>query len=351
MTLSVCMIVKNEEHNIRRCLDSTKDLADEIIVVDTGSADRTMEIARGYGAKVYEHPWEDNFSLHRNQAFGYATGDWLLVLDADEEIVTDGMDFKAFKSRLAKIPEGHNALVVRVQEIGPAGIPTTNWLGIRFFRRSANPQYKNIVHNKVTYNGQCAGTDITLNHYGYSDPELVARKHERTERLLRKRLETNPSDFNALFYLCQIRVGQNKPDEASSMARQCLELLPIDKPEKLHYYGVLYFWAGMSALKLRNGAKAMSWALKGIELFPNDLDLNYLMARLGYEMEDDATLRCYSGRYFDLLPQHRDQGRFEAGNFVNVLDPKGYANRTTYTIQKEFEEQVREWVEGLKEAA
>ena len=84
-TLSLCMIVKDEESMLANCLKSVNGYVDEIIVVDTGSSDRTVEIAEEHGAKVFHHQWENDFSKHRNQAIGYASGDWILVLDADEE--------------------------------------------------------------------------------------------------------------------------------------------------------------------------------------------------------------------------------------------------------------------------
>jgi glycosyltransferase involved in cell wall biosynthesis len=85
-TISLCMIVKNEESCLVRCMKSVRDHVDEIIIVDTGSMDNTVEIAESYGARVYHHPWENDFSKHRNQSLSYATGDWIFQLDADEEL-------------------------------------------------------------------------------------------------------------------------------------------------------------------------------------------------------------------------------------------------------------------------
>ena len=84
--ISLCMIVKDEESSLGRCLESIKDEVDDIIIVDTGSEDRTVDIARRYTAKIYHHPWENSFSRARNQALKYAQGDWVFQLDADEEL-------------------------------------------------------------------------------------------------------------------------------------------------------------------------------------------------------------------------------------------------------------------------
>src|SRR4030095_859845 len=79
--LSLCMIVKNEQRWLEDCLNSVKELVDELIIVDTGSQDSTVEIARRFGGKVCDHPLTGDFSEARNRSLGYATGDWILVLD------------------------------------------------------------------------------------------------------------------------------------------------------------------------------------------------------------------------------------------------------------------------------
>ena len=84
--LSVCLIARNEEAHLPRCLASVRGLADEIVLVDTGSIDRTVEIAQAAGARVFHETWQDDFSLARNACLARATGDWILSLDADETI-------------------------------------------------------------------------------------------------------------------------------------------------------------------------------------------------------------------------------------------------------------------------
>jgi glycosyltransferase involved in cell wall biosynthesis len=83
------MIVKNEETTLPKCLGSVKDFVDEIVVLDTGSTDKTTQIAQQFGAKVHYFPWNNNFSSARNEALKYVTGDWILVLDADESLTSE----------------------------------------------------------------------------------------------------------------------------------------------------------------------------------------------------------------------------------------------------------------------
>ena len=83
-TISLCMIVKNEEIHIARCLESVADLVDEIIIVDTGSTDRTVDIVSKYTSKIYSYPWKDDFSAARNESFSKATMDYCMWMDADD---------------------------------------------------------------------------------------------------------------------------------------------------------------------------------------------------------------------------------------------------------------------------
>src|SRR3989338_5500840 len=91
-TISLCMIVKNEEKYLEQCLNSVKDIADETIIVDTGSTDKTKEIAKKFKARVFDFKWSDDFSEARNESLKHATKEWILVLDADEIIDKNGLE-------------------------------------------------------------------------------------------------------------------------------------------------------------------------------------------------------------------------------------------------------------------
>jgi glycosyltransferase involved in cell wall biosynthesis len=107
--ISLCMIVKNEEHNIGRCLSSVKDLVDEIIIVDTGSTDKTKEIASQYTDKVYDFEWIDDFAAARNFAFLQGTKEYLMWLDADDIIKPQNKDaFLGLKKFLGESTQNVN---------------------------------------------------------------------------------------------------------------------------------------------------------------------------------------------------------------------------------------------------
>lgn len=322
-TVSVCMIVKNERELLPQCLESTR-WADEIIVVDTGSTDNTVEIAQSYGARVYHHPWENDFSLHRNQSIGYATGDWILILDADEVIKSD---MTHFKKRLGKIKEPVNGLVARVIEKDRS----TSWLGIRFYRRSSGIQFHGIVHNKARYRGHCAATDIEIIHYGYSlDPVKMAAKRFRTESLLKRRLEKDDKDHAALYYMCQLKIGEKNYDEAEGYGLRFFQYVPVG-PKNFEFYSVMYFYMSWIYLNQNDGEKAYAWAMKGLEFYPNDVDLNYILARIGYQSKRDDILKQYGEKYLQIVDDRKNNDH-DNGEFVQKINPDMWSNKTIYSL-------------------
>ncbi|MEN3009334.1 glycosyltransferase family 2 protein [Pseudothermotoga sp.] len=102
------MIVKDEENNLPRCLESIKDFVDEIIIVDTGSKDRTVEIARRYTDKIYFFQWNNDFSAARNFSLKFPTGEWVLIIDADEE-ATEEMK-NGLRNFLLNLPDDVNII-------------------------------------------------------------------------------------------------------------------------------------------------------------------------------------------------------------------------------------------------
>jgi glycosyltransferase involved in cell wall biosynthesis len=143
MNLSLCTIVKNEEATLPRTLDSVKDIVDEIVVLDTGSSDRTREIAQDCGARVYRFEWCDDFAAARNECLKYATGDWILVLDADEVLVP------SIVPQIKQAIQSDRALLINLirQEIGASQSPYS--LVSRLFRNRPDIRFSRPYHAMV----------------------------------------------------------------------------------------------------------------------------------------------------------------------------------------------------------
>jgi len=200
--ISLCMIVKNEEHNLGRALDSVKDIVDQIVVVDTGSTDLTIPIARHYGADVYAIEWKNDFSAARNESLSNADCEWILVMDADEEIAPES------RREIRKILENTDAegIGVIVRNFAPSGnlVRYSDDVQIRFFRNRPEYRYKQAVHNQISPSIIRMGgkiTDLTwiVNHYGYMNNPR--KKTERSLNLIQRELSTDPENLYLLFKL------------------------------------------------------------------------------------------------------------------------------------------------------
>jgi glycosyltransferase involved in cell wall biosynthesis len=231
-SISLVMIAKDEEDNLPRALKSVYEWVDEIIVVDTGSSDRTMEIAREYGAKIYEHPWEHNFSLHRNQAIGYASCDWCLQLDADEE-----MDPKTI-GNLPGILQSTRAMACKVEihNLFSSGDISTFYYP-RLYRNHPGIGYHRRVHNQLTHPGQAQTVDLRILHYGYDgDEAFLEKKFQRRVSMIRAWIEEQPEDWEARFYLAQALVAREETlaesVEQGLKALELLEKIPAEAKNK-----------------------------------------------------------------------------------------------------------------------
>ena len=211
-SVSLTMIVKNEESNLPACLGSVHDLFDEVVVVDTGSTDRTVEIARGFGAKVFEFPWVDDFSAARNVALENATGDYAFWLDADD--VIDAPQRARLQSLLDGLSAGDDAAYVVKCSCDPdnnGGGGQTVVDHIRLFPLRDGIRWEYRVHEQILPSLRRANipvrwTDVTVRHTGYTDPDLRDRKLERDVGILRRELEDRPDDPFVLFNLGSIAV-------------------------------------------------------------------------------------------------------------------------------------------------
>lgn len=198
--LSLCMIVRDEEKSLPDCLASVKDVADEIILVDTGSEDSTVDIGKKFGAVIVEDAWQNDFSHSRNISLEHATCPWILYLDADD-ILPDSSAQKISKVK-SEFPAG-TALGCRIQNIRD-GSTVETFNQIRIFPNHPAVRFQYRVHEQILPSIQRQGikvvySDITIHHTGYTTKDVLKKKQERNIAILKKDLDENPEHPVILF--------------------------------------------------------------------------------------------------------------------------------------------------------
>lgn len=236
--VSLCMIVRDEAELLPRCLEAAAGLWDELVVVDTGSRDQTPALAAAAGARVIHHRWSDDFAAARNVGLDAATGDWILVLDADE-IATPALG-PALRA------------VVGDERIGAATIRMRNEFSdghvriaplLRLFRRDAAIRFRHRIHEQVA-------TDVTAHlkqtgrllaalpaevvHLGYARARALARgKHQRDRRLLEAAVAEDARDFYSWFKLLELHRFWGQAEDGRETGRRCLSELARTGPGAL----------------------------------------------------------------------------------------------------------------------
>jgi tetratricopeptide (TPR) repeat protein len=228
LTISLCVIVKNEEEFIGACLDSARPFVDELVVVDTGSTDKTVEIAREHGARVEFFEWCDDFAAARNYAIEHATSDWILMLDADEQLEPEsGPLLRPYADQLPSGALAYAVLIENKRRTGGAAEDLVRHTVTRFFPRRASLRYVGAIHEDLVDSSECKLTEVLtagqvrVAHYGY-DPELYAQrgKDARNTRLLEIVHAREPENERVLFYLGQQSfVGRRYADAARWLER------------------------------------------------------------------------------------------------------------------------------------
>lgn len=233
MKISQAMIVKNEEKNIERALSWGKGVVSEQIVVDTGSTDRTVEIAKKMGAEVYFFPWQDDFSLAKNFAISKCRYPWIAMLDADESFSEqDAKKMKDYIALVEKDPKVHG-LRTAIADIDPNGQVVSLDSTVRLFRNREDIRYRRAIHEQLCLtNGEDfrpanCGNNLTVLHTGYQAEALSKKlKENRNINLLQKELEKNPEEFDLYVYLGMEYAFRKMWREAITQYRKFYAYLP-----------------------------------------------------------------------------------------------------------------------------
>jgi cytochrome c-type biogenesis protein CcmH/NrfG len=293
--LSLCLIARNEEQLLPGCLASVASAVDEMVVVDTGSSDATATIARAAGARVIETPWEDDFSGPRNLALSCATGDFVLVVDADERLTPGSGERLRAALELGQLDCGlvrlHNASHV---DADPAAVVSgrsrlgTPILLPRVLRRAPELRYTGIVHESVSDWVSATGArlvplEVDLVHLG-ALPDLRAQRHKvaRNLQLLQRRCALEPQNITPLAYLALELIGQGDRAAAAEAVQRGWALLPQQPVDR----SVLRLAVAMAIVSIEAGAPDP--ALEAIDLAERkegpEPDLHHLRGRALLEL-------------------------------------------------------------------
>ena len=233
--LSFCTIVKNEERNLARCLDSVRDLAGELIVVDTGSTDGTLEVAARYGACVVPFDFTRvDFAAARNHAMAQASGRWILMLDADENLDRASAhlieDLVALDENTGYFLERHNHATDRAS-------PTVDYV-VRLFPNRPDYRYRGRVHETIDASilaggGRLRKSGIRIDHNFAADRETRRRKNHWYIEILKEEIAADPSDYSRLDFLAAEYHQLEMFDEATEIAERLARLRPLDARAQL----------------------------------------------------------------------------------------------------------------------
>ncbi|MCU7497220.1 MAG: glycosyltransferase [Ignavibacteria bacterium] len=293
-SLTLSMIVKNEEKYLQECLDSVKDIAGEIVVVDTGSTDRTIEIAERAGARVYNFDWVNDFSAARNYALSKSTGDWILYLDADERL--SQKSHKELKSIISS--KKKEAYFCIVNSIGSAAQKSNKMRYARLFRNEKSIKFSGSIHEQIIHSLQNEGyllkdSDIEIIHLGYDiSYEGLKEKARRNLSYLLNEYERKKDPYT-VFQLAQTyAVLNDKPNAAKYFS----EVLNYNCPDFYRAHSLRYL--ASCELEKNNLASARRLAERGLGTDSTQPLLHYVMARIlmrqrEYEKAIEHTLQAF----------------------------------------------------------
>ncbi|KOY14478.1 tetratricopeptide repeat-containing glycosyltransferase family 2 protein, partial [Paenibacillus xylanivorans] len=231
--ISLCMIVKDEARSLQRCLDAIRDVVDEIIIVDTGSADDTIDIARRYDAVVINTAWTGDFSAARNLSLAAATHPWILVLDADEVWMQTEPNLAEMKRILSPSQDDVWGYWIQVTSLlGTSGEERVTDAVCRLFRNDPRIAFQGRIHEEVASSilsfapWGVVDSRLEIIHYGYLEDVIVGKnKPERNMRLIRSALHESPDQPELLYAMAAEWFQQARYDEALRLLQPLLAQL------------------------------------------------------------------------------------------------------------------------------
>jgi len=288
-TLSLCMIVKNEAATLPRCLKSVASIVDEMIIVDTGSTDDTIAICESFGARVISYQWDQHFANARNFGLQEALGDWILWIDADEEL--DQQAKTQIKEKISIVSADMILLPLYHYYGKQVPVNTTekfishqnrlfrNHIGIQFFNRIHEQAQHTDPNKTIAYER----IDVPIHHYGYLQATTDDKqKGERNLQLLEASSKEEPKNPWILYHLASEYYRKKHYERAFEFINLSIVyfLAQSSIPPSLAYrlkYAIM--------LESDNPGNALSSIEKAIDLYPDYVDLYYCKGCLHYEQK------------------------------------------------------------------
>lgn len=290
--LSACMIVKDESGFIEDCLRSLEDAVDEIVVVDTGSTDGTQDLVRSFKkAKLVEVAWEDDFAKARNISLDHATGDWILIVDADERLHPDDV------KRLRKLIRNATAEAYFLDVVNFPDRPDETLISRRIglFRRRPDIRFENRIHEQVDPSVARAKlrvefSHVRLLHHGY-DPEVRKnkRKSERNRRIIERALQDAPDNPFMNFNLAQEYFVLGEFEQALTYYRKALEPFEGNMAKRFAlppYVSIAVFRMVAALASMGSYPEAFESLHRYQLIFPDYTELRFMEARLHSQLGD-----------------------------------------------------------------
>ncbi len=315
--ITVAMIARNEERFIRQCLQSVKDVADDIVVIDTGSDDQTVALAEQEGARVISRPWPKNFAKARNWALDEVTTPWTLMLDADEVLLGDDIP-NLLDGVSHPTADAYNIRIVsltdRAEDLSEARVT-------RLFRNDSRVRWEGRIHEQIIPAIGRAGMtlgplDVRLMHYGYLNEVMADRgKLQRNLELLDQSIkEPGTSEWKAYMYWqrAQTLMALQRLDEAVKDMKQAISLThPTAALQPL-------FWLTLAKVYTakKDFRKIHQTIREGLLLFPDYTDFVYWEGMVYMDEKDwDRAEQCFQKALRMGVPKTYLQSELGVGTF------------------------------------
>ncbi len=263
-TISLCMIVKNEEVHIARCLESMAELVEEMVIVDTGSTDRTVEIVSNYTPNVYSYPWKDDFSDARNYSFSKASMDYCMWMDADD--ILEETERDKFLQLKQSLPSETDIVMMKYNtSFDEAGKPSFSYFRERWIRNCTRYRWIGAVHEVIPPNGKVIYSDIAICHR-----KMIAGDPDRNLKIYQKMIADGKFlELRQQYYYGRELYYHKQYEEAVSVLEQFLlsaEGWIENKIEACSICANCYYQLGQEQAALTTLLRSMSFDLPRAEL-------------------------------------------------------------------------------------